>query len=81
MAPQRQKVAARIETKFGPFLPLSSLDASKPNVNSLLYTLIRAFEKKERFMIVDTEFHTSDDTAPEQRWEYAGRPTQCTTLR
>ena len=68
MAPQREAVAARIDAKFGPMLPLSSLDASKPNVNSLL-TLIDAFVKKKRFLIVDTEFHRHDDTAPEQRWK------------
>ena len=37
-----------------------------------LLTLIGAFEKKERFLIVDTEFHRyhrRDDTAPEQRWK------------
>ncbi len=40
-----------------------------------LLTLIGAFEKKERFLIVNTEFHQfhryhrRDDTAPEQRWK------------
>ena len=68
MAPQREAVAARIDAKFGPMLPLSGLDASKPNVNSLL-TLIDAFEKAEQILIVDTEFHTYDDTAPVRRWE------------
>ena len=68
MAPQREAVAARIDAKFGPMLPLSGLDASKPNVNSLL-TLIGEFVKKKRFLIVDTEFHRHDDTAPEQRWK------------
>ena len=68
MAPQREAVAARIHAKFGPMLPLSGLDASKPNVNSLL-TLIDAFEKAEQILIVDTEFHTYDDTAPVRRWE------------
>jgi hypothetical protein len=48
--------------------PISSLDASTPNVNSLL-TLIGAFKKKETIMIVDTDFHTRDDTAPVPRWE------------
>ena len=68
MAPQREAVAARIDAKFGPMLPLSSLDASKPNVNSLL-TLIDAFVKNEQIMIVDTEFHQHDDTAPDPRWK------------
>ena len=68
MAPQREAVAARIDAKFGPMLPLSSLDASKPNVNSLL-TLIDAFVKNEQIMIVDTEFHRHDDTAPDPRWK------------
>jgi hypothetical protein len=68
MAPQRQAVAARIDTKFGPSLPLSSLNAASPNVNSLL-TLVRAFEKAERFMIVDTEFHRNEDTTLVPRWE------------
>ena len=68
MAPQREAVAARIHAKFGPMLPLSGLDASKPNVNSLL-TLIDAFEKAEQILIVDTEFHTYDDPAPVRRWE------------
>ena len=48
MAPQRQKVAARIEAKFGPFLPLPSLDASKPNVNSLLTLIVLALDSRHR---------------------------------
>jgi hypothetical protein len=68
MAPQRQAVAARIDAKFGPSLLLPSLDASKPSVNSLL-TLVSAFKKTEMIMIVDTEFHIRDDTAPVPRWE------------
>ena len=68
MAPQRQAVAARIVAKFGPSLPLSSLNSASPNVNSLL-TLVGAFEKAEQILIVDTEFHRYDDTAPVRRWE------------
>ena len=68
MAPQRQAVAARIDAKFGPSLPLSSLNSASPNVNSLL-TLVGAFDKAEQIMIVDTEFHRYDDTAPVPRWE------------
>jgi hypothetical protein len=68
MAPQRQAVAARIDTKFGPSLSLSSLNSASPNVNSLL-TLVRACEEKETIMIVDTEFHTREDTALVPRWE------------
>jgi hypothetical protein len=68
MAPQRQAVAARIDTKFGPSLSLSSLNSASPNVNSLL-TLVRACEEKETIMIVDTEFHTNEDTALVPRWE------------
>jgi hypothetical protein len=68
MAPQRQAVAARIDTKFGPSLSLSSLNSASPNVNSLL-TLVGAFEKAEQIMIVDTEFHTNEDTALVPRWE------------
>ena len=68
MAPQREAVVARIDDKFGPMLPVSRLTRSIPNVNSLL-TLISAFEKNERIMIVDTEFHRHDDTAPDPRWK------------
>ena len=68
MAPQREAVVARIDDNFGPMLPVSRLTRSIPNVNSLL-TLISAFEKNERIMIVDTECHRHDDTAPDPRWK------------
>jgi hypothetical protein len=68
MAPQRKAVAARIDAKFGPSLPLASLNAASRNVNSLL-TLVGACNRAEQIMIVDTEWHRYDDTAPVPRWK------------